>query len=300
MNRRDRKRHPSIIKPVSSIYVSEEDRIALQPMTTLEEQVGGNSSSEFVRRERKDENDDDEEDRYDLQQEWEDAETDILDSLEFVAAATLVSSKEDRRSFVRALHVVPRQEPDPSSYSSSSSRVQPHRGVVDGSSDPEETPLLSNTDRKQETGTYLAATTRTSNVPMPHLPPPPPGPVSLVSSSSSSGSAIPPRRTGSVLTDISVSNRSKVASPIVDIWTGNPATRQYLISYWLYSLANVAQSEAFPLFAMASTGLKMGESSIGLVGTTAGLIYCIGQYFIFSTMMKHLTLLQSLRHGALW
>lgn len=81
-----------------------------------------------------------------------------------------------------------------------------------------------------------------------------------------------------------------------------PSTRAFLISYWLYSFANVAQSEAFPLFAMAhlGQGLGMQESSIGMVGTVSGLIYCIGQYFTFSVMMKHLGLLKSLRYGALF
>lgn len=81
-----------------------------------------------------------------------------------------------------------------------------------------------------------------------------------------------------------------------------PTTRAFLISYWVYSFASVEQNEAFPMFAMVhlGRGLGMGESSIGMVGTVSGLIYCIGQYFTFSLMMSKFGLVQSLRCGALF
>jgi hypothetical protein len=296
MTRKQRRQHPSIIKPATSIYIDEEEQQQFnQQLTTLEEQRPKESSSEFyVRSKSEDEEEDDGADDqpsdgdgsdYYMQQEWEEAEKDVLDSMEFIVSATMVASKNDRRSFVKALHKgnVVDQEHD---------IHQPQRNSIASfqKADPEETPLLSNVDHKHDS--YMS-TARISNANKNKngIPPPPPLPFPRPTRT----------RSTSVMTDISVSNRTfSNNSPFVEIWTQNYNTRQYLMSYWLYSFANVAQSEAFPLFAMASTGLQMEESSIGLVGTLSGLVYCIGQYFIFSLMMKHLSLTQCLRYGSLW
>jgi MFS family permease len=81
----------------------------------------------------------------------------------------------------------------------------------------------------------------------------------------------------------------------------NSRTRAYLVSYWFIAFTNVAASEAFPLFAMSKVGgLGIEEKMIGAVGTMSGLMYCIGQYFIFTTAMKRYGLVQALRYGALW
>eukprot|EP00980_Cylindrotheca_fusiformis_P021638 scaffold8505_cov130-Cylindrotheca_fusiformis.AAC.4 len=76
-------------------------------------------------------------------------------------------------------------------------------------------------------------------------------------------------------------------------------TRLYLASYYTNIFNSVAQSEAFPLFAMSSIGgLGMSESSIGLALCGAGLVFCAGQYFVFSGAMARLGLIKCLRYGS--
>jgi MFS family permease len=78
-------------------------------------------------------------------------------------------------------------------------------------------------------------------------------------------------------------------------------TRKYLVSYWVIAFASVCQTETFPLFAMSHLGgLGLEEKSIGLVGTLAGLVFCIGQYFSFTQAMKVFGLVGALRFGAFW
>jgi hypothetical protein len=67
--------------------------------------------------------------------------------------------------------------------------------------------------------------------------------------------------------------------------------RECLKCYWVMTFASTANSECFPLFAMAREGgLGLGESSIGTMGAIAGLVFCICQYSIFSLSMKYLKL----------
>ncbi|CAB9529366.1 ZINC INDUCED FACILITATOR [Seminavis robusta] len=77
-------------------------------------------------------------------------------------------------------------------------------------------------------------------------------------------------------------------------------TRAYLISAWCNHLASITQTEALPLFAMAIVGgLGMEEKTIGLVGTVAGLIYCLAQYTIFRATIKRFGVVRSMQYGAL-
>ena len=95
------------------------------------------------------------------------------------------------------------------------------------------------------------------------------------------------------------STNTRVDNSIQGIWS-NTTTRAYLISFWINSFTSVCQSETFPLYAMSKKGgLSMEESSIGAVGATSGMIYCIMQYFVFTQAMKHFGLVQTLRLGSL-
>jgi hypothetical protein len=67
--------------------------------------------------------------------------------------------------------------------------------------------------------------------------------------------------------------------------------RECLTCYWVMTFASTANSECFPLFAMAREGgLSLGETSIGTMGAISVLVFCICQYFIFSVSMKYLKL----------
>lgn len=80
----------------------------------------------------------------------------------------------------------------------------------------------------------------------------------------------------------------------------NSYTFDHLMSYWINGFVNVATNGAFPLFAMSLTGgLGLTETSIGLMGTISGLIFCFCQYFVFTTLMDRRGLYGSMRLGAL-
>jgi MFS family permease len=271
MSRKERRKHPSVIKPVTSIYVDENQ----ESKHDFENECSQNGfSSEFIDAEEGWENE--------YQEEWEEVE-DILDSMEFVVAATMCASREDRRSFVIALHQDPPLPNLPGNvkFESESSIQENTRDPSDSSLSRvsfsnEKTPLFSNIHKKRS---YADVPSDTKGAPPPSV---------------REGRKV--KRFASNITDI-----TKTGPTMQEIMS-KPSTRAFLISYWLYSFANVAQSEAFPLFAMAhlGQGLGMQESSIGMVGTVSGLIYCIGQYFTFSLMMKHLGLMKSLQYGALF
>jgi len=71
--------------------------------------------------------------------------------------------------------------------------------------------------------------------------------------------------------------------------------RECLVAYWSMTFASTAQGEAFPLFAMARDGgLGIEERAIGIIGAGSGLLFCICQYFIFSSSMKQLGLHQTM------
>lgn len=100
MNRRQRRERPSLFKPAASIYVDEDQ----------EDEIEEKFENEFVPHEGSSEFGDaaegwDEE----FEDDWEEAE-EIIDSVEFVVAATMVASRGDRRSFIQALH---REPPTP-------------------------------------------------------------------------------------------------------------------------------------------------------------------------------------------
>jgi len=80
----------------------------------------------------------------------------------------------------------------------------------------------------------------------------------------------------------------------------NKSTRNCLIAYWMNCFVNVALNEAFPLFAMSKEpGLGLSETQIGGIGTGSGLLFCISQYFIFSSVMKKFGLQKSLVFASL-
>jgi len=81
----------------------------------------------------------------------------------------------------------------------------------------------------------------------------------------------------------------------------NEMTRIYLMSYWITAFASVCQTEALPLVAMSHLGgLGLDEKAIGVIGTLSGLIFCVGQYFVFTQAMMLLGFVQSIRLGAFW
>lgn len=87
---------------------------------------------------------------------------------------------------------------------------------------------------------------------------------------------------------------------MASLWN-KPTVKAYMVAYWANSFSNVCQGEAFPLFAMATVGgLGLEEKLIGTVGTLAGLMYCIGQYLVFTFVMKNYGLVGALRWGAFW
>lgn len=80
----------------------------------------------------------------------------------------------------------------------------------------------------------------------------------------------------------------------------NESTRMFLASYWANTFTSMAHNEAFPLFAMSLVGgLGMKECAIGAIAFGGGLVYCVGQYFIFSAAMKYFGLIKSLQYGSL-
>ena len=112
-----------------------------------------------------------------------------------------------------------------------------------------------------------------------------------------------PLKSGNNKTQQSSENRKQGGSNDVTMKTimNIKSTRLFLISYWVSTFASVSQSEAFPLFAMSKVGgLGFEETSIGLVGALAGLVYCFAQYIIFTQAMKRLGLVKSMRYGIFW
>jgi MFS family permease len=260
MTRRQRRENSSILKPTSSIYVEERQNKKCTKDLENDLSVQGLSSEFFDAKEEWDE---------EFESNWEKAE-DILESIECVVAATMCASRDVRLSFVKALNKDPpapiRENDERPPFSSGDSLPN------------EKTPLFSKQCTDEEgTKNHLATITQAPSHPQ--------GRQVIQLSSTFSDDSI----------------RTK-AGPTMGEIMENPRTKAFLMSYWLYSFASVAQSEAFPLFAMAhlGQGLGMGESSIGMVGTVAGLIYCVGQYFTFSMMMNRFGLVRSLRYGALF
>lgn len=99
-----------------------------------------------------------------------------------------------------------------------------------------------------------------------------------------------------------VSNTSKETekSATIKSLMSNKSTRDCLYAYWMNCFVNVALNEAFPLFCMSKHGgLKLSEAEIGGIGTGAGLLFCICQYFIFSYSMKKFGLQKSLVYASL-
>ena len=80
----------------------------------------------------------------------------------------------------------------------------------------------------------------------------------------------------------------------------DPKLLTLLGSYWVYMFCSVAQSEAFPLFAMSHNGgLGLDETSIGVTVAISGLVYTVGQYYTFTTCLKHFGVVKTMQYGAL-
>ena len=83
------------------------------------------------------------------------------------------------------------------------------------------------------------------------------------------------------------------------IWN-RESTRRHLISYWLFSFVVVAVDESFPLFCISRVGgLSLSEASIGKILSVAGVIFVLGQYFTFATLVDRLGLYRAQTIGAL-
>mmetsp|Transcript_7493 Transcript_7493/g.12410 ORF Transcript_7493/g.12410 Transcript_7493/m.12410 type:complete len:380 (-) Transcript_7493:612-1751(-) len=84
-----------------------------------------------------------------------------------------------------------------------------------------------------------------------------------------------------------------------DIWK-RESTRRHLISYWLFSFVVVAVDEAFPLYCISRVGgLSLSEASIGKILSAAGVIFVLGQYMAFATLVDRLGLYRAQSIGAL-
>jgi len=88
--------------------------------------------------------------------------------------------------------------------------------------------------------------------------------------------------------DIIVPNDPNITLAV--IWA-KPATRDYLISYWLLVFVSIAYEEAIPLYFIATEGgLSLQEKSIGAILTGAGLIFGIFQYLIYHQLTRRFDL----------
>lgn len=206
-----------------------------------------------------------------LVEEWEEAEK-ILDSREFLVASPLVCTPKARASLLNALHRssmvshLTKDEQDPAKLEECHSKQHRHSFVATG----------GETSRDRIGKRYSQQSSTSSK----HE-----GTPLLPERDEDNEHTLPPSK-----------------SPTIQTLMANRATRLFMVSSWVYSFANVAQSEAFPLFAMSQLGrgLGMAEKDIGLVGTLSGLIYLIGQYVTFSAVMRYMGLVQAMRYGALF
>ena len=83
------------------------------------------------------------------------------------------------------------------------------------------------------------------------------------------------------------------------IWN-RESTRRHLISYWLFSFVVVAVDESFPLYSISRVGgLSLSEASIGKILSAAGVIFVLGQYLTFATLVDRLGLYRAQTLGAL-
>lgn len=74
------------------------------------------------------------------------------------------------------------------------------------------------------------------------------------------------------------------------IWN-KPATRDYLIAYWLLVFVSIAYEEAVPLYFIATKGgLSLEEKMIGNVLAGAGVVFGVFQYFIYHQLTAKFTL----------
>jgi len=83
------------------------------------------------------------------------------------------------------------------------------------------------------------------------------------------------------------------------VWQ-NPKTRRHLIMSWSFAFISVSFTEVFPLFCMSQAGgLGLSEGSIGKILSASGIIYALGQYVIFATIMDNFGLYTSIRIGCM-
>ena len=209
--------------------------------------------------------------------EW-DEEMKILDSEEFIVSATLVSTSNARASFCNALHRtsivshLSEEEQDETKLEYIHHQQHRHNHHEKENRQLKKLPTLQS-ERSYNESTPLVPKTDTVK-----------DKTIVQNTEVTEKQSQNHKRRGSIFSIMNVDS-----------------TRRFLLSYWVYAFASVSQQEAFPLFAMSHLGgLGLEETQIGLVGAFSGLLYCFGQYFVFTSAMRHLGLLRSLRYGALW
>lgn len=103
----------------------------------------------------------------------------------------------------------------------------------------------------------------------------------------------------SVITTTTSSKQTNKSATIKSLMS-NKSTRDCLIAYWANCFVNVALNEAFPLFCMSKQGgLSFTEAQIGVIGTGAGCLFCICQYFVFSYVIQKYGLTKSMVYASL-
>jgi len=85
----------------------------------------------------------------------------------------------------------------------------------------------------------------------------------------------------------------------ITIWK-RQSTRRHLISYWLFSFVVVVVDESFPLYCISHVGgLSLSEASIGKILSAAGIIFVLGQYLTFATLVDRLGMYRAQSIGAM-
>lgn len=98
-----------------------------------------------------------------------------------------------------------------------------------------------------------------------------------------------------------ISRLSHVSSPatVSSLWA-QTNTRNHMVVYWIASFVMVAVDEGFPLFCISQVaGLGLSEGSIGKIMSASGLLFVVGQYFIYTMLVNWAGLYGSIRIGSL-
>ena len=84
------------------------------------------------------------------------------------------------------------------------------------------------------------------------------------------------------------------------IWS-NLATRKHMLFYWMFSFVVTVIDEAFPLFCISTDGgLSLDEGSIGKILSSAGLLFAIFQYAVYSLLTSRFGLYPSIFIGCIF